>query len=100
MYGREVGDQVTTFGTTGYTLNNVFLLYDRLTGTVWYPLDDGAFDGVGGKKLGAQIPFITKPPVVPLGEWIKEHPDTTVLLGDAPKPEDEKPKHSSGARLP
>ncbi len=71
---------MTTFGTTGYTFNNVFLLYDRLSRTVWYPLKDGAFDGLGGPLQGKQIPFIDKPPITTLGEWRREHPETEVLL--------------------
>ena len=75
---------VTTFGTTGYTHNNVFLLYDRHSDTVWYPLDDGAFDGIGGTLLGQKIPFITKPPIMTLAEWQQLHPETLVLLRDEP----------------
>lgn len=76
--------EVTTFGTSGYTYNNIFLLYDRKTSTVWYPVDDGAFDAIGGPQLGAQIPFIEKPPIVTLAEWCTQHPDTQVLLEDGP----------------
>lgn len=75
---------VTTFGTTGYTYNNIFLLYDRHSDTVWYPLDDGAFDGIGGTLLGHKIPFITKPPIMTLAEWRELYPETLVLLRDAP----------------
>ncbi|MCH7701768.1 MAG: DUF3179 domain-containing protein [Planctomycetes bacterium] len=75
---------VTTFGTTGYTYNNIFLLYDRHSDTVWYPLDDGAFDGIGGTLLGHKIPFITKPPIMTLAEWRQLYPETLVLLRDAP----------------
>ena len=75
---------VTTFGTTGYTYNNIFLLYDRHSDTVWYPLDDGAFDGIGGTFLGHKIPFIAKPPIMTLAEWRRLYPETLVLLRDAP----------------
>lgn len=75
---------VTTFGTTGYTYNNIFLLYDRHSDTVWYPLDDGAFDGIGGTLLGQKIPFIAKPPIMTLAEWRELHPETLVLLRDSP----------------
>lgn len=75
---------VTTFGTTGYTYNDIFLLYDRHSDTVWYPLDDGAFDGIGGTLLGHKIPFIAKPPIMTLAEWRELHPETLVLLRDAP----------------
>ena len=82
---------VTTFGTTGYTHNNIFLLYDRHSDTVWYPLDDGAFDGIGGTLLGHKIPFITKPPITTLTQWRALHPETLVLLRDAPPALPEEP---------
>lgn len=83
VYGREVDGTVTTFGTTGYTYQRVFVLYDRATGSVWYPLDDGAFDAISGPRRGDRLPFLGKPPIVSLGEWRKSHPETDVLLDDA-----------------
>ncbi len=83
VYGREVKGKVTTFGTTGYTFNNIFVLYDRLTDTVWYPLKDGAFDAIGGERRGDQIPFLGKPPIMKLREWREANPETDVLLEDA-----------------
>lgn len=74
--------QITSFGTTGYTLRNVFLIYDRLTQSVWYPLADGAMDAIGGPRLGDRIPFIEKPPIMPLAQWLKGHPDSKVLYAD------------------
>ncbi len=87
VYGREIDGTVTTFGTTGYTYNNTFVLYDRLTGSVWYPMSDSGFDAIGGPALGRWIPFLAKPAVVPLSEWLKAHPETQVLLGDAEAPD-------------
>lgn len=83
VYGREVNDQVTTFGTTGYTFNNIFVLYDRLTDSVWYPLKDGAFNAIGGRRHGDRIPFLEKPPILKLGDWREAHPETDVLLDDS-----------------
>ncbi len=94
VYGREIDGETVTFGTTGYTFNNVFVLYDRKTDAIWYPLDDGGLDAIGGNRHGDKIPFIEKPPVETLGEWLGKHPDSQVLLDDAgnletnPTPED------------
>ena len=68
------------FGTTGYTMNNVFLLYDRRTESIWYPIKNGAFDAVSGEQKGAKIPFVAKPARIPLGKWRGKHPDTLVML--------------------
>ena len=43
VYGREIDGELTTFGTTGYTYKNTFLLYDRATESMWYPLKKGEF---------------------------------------------------------
>ena len=55
VYGREVDGTVTTFGTTGYTYDRVFVLYDRLTRSVWYPLDDEAFVWLSGNNRRAKV---------------------------------------------
>lgn len=80
MYGRDLDGEPVDFGTTGYTNNNVFVLYDRKTGSVWYPLSDGTLDAVSGPKKGEKIEFIAKPEVMTLGEWQARHPDTLVML--------------------
>lgn len=96
VYGRELNGTVTTFGTTGYTFNNTFVLYDRLTGSVWYPRNDSGFDAIGGSARGGWIPFLGKPAVMPLSQWLEAHPDTQVLLGDADAPEVVIPEVGSG----
>ena len=73
---------MTTFGTTGYTHHDIFLLYDRVTRSVWYPLGHGAFDAIGGPMLGKKLAILSEPPVVTLRAWLAEHPDSLVLLGD------------------
>jgi hypothetical protein len=78
--GREIDGRTAEFGTTGYTMNNVFVLYDRSTGSVWYPLTDESFDAVAGPVKGAQIEFVAKPDKMPLRDWVAAHPDTLVLL--------------------
>jgi Protein of unknown function (DUF3179) len=97
VYGREIDGEVTTFGTTGYTFDNTFVLYDRKTESVWYPLKEGSFDAIGGSKSGSQIPFIASPPITTLAEWQSKHPDTLVLLEDAPAEEEPPTDSEDGA---
>lgn len=80
MCARTIEGQTVSFGTTGYTMNNVFVLYDRSTDSVWYPLKDDSFDAVSGPFRGRALKFIAKPAVMRLHEWAAEHPDTLVLL--------------------
>ena len=72
------------FGTSGYTMNNVFVLYDRNSDSVWYPLSEDSFDGVSGPNKGKRLDFIAKPEVMRLHEWAKMHPGTQVLLPPPP----------------
>lgn len=82
VHGREHNGETFEFGVSGYVYNNVFLLFDRPTRSLWYPLDDTQWTAVGGPRLGDVIPFIEEPRVMPLGEWLEQHPNSTVLLGD------------------
>ena len=92
VHGREKGSQVDRFGVSGYVYHNTFLIFDRGTESLWYPLDDTRWTAVSGPRKGETIPFIAKPPVVALGEWRKKHPNTVVLLGSKQKIERDKEK--------
>lgn len=82
MHGRGEGESTFEWGVSGYVYDNVFIIYDRETESLWYPLSDTAWTAVAGPRKGEVIPFIDEPAVVPLGEWRGEHPETVVLLGD------------------
>lgn len=69
------------FGVSGYVHKNIFLIFDRRTESLWYPLDDSKWTAISGPRKGESIPFIEEPPVIKLGEWRAKHPKTTVLLG-------------------
>jgi predicted metalloprotease with PDZ domain len=60
-------------------MDDVFVLYDRASDTVWYPRG-AALEGVGGKLKGRRISFVDEPVPLVLGEWLDAHPDSTVLL--------------------
>ena len=61
-------------------MDNVFVLYDRATQSVWYPGEDGTLQAVGGIRRGTSIPFLDEPAPVTLAAWLKLHPESTVLL--------------------
>ena len=88
VHGRENKASVDQFGVSGYVYKNVFLIFDRKTESLWYPLDDTKWTAASGPRKGETIPFITEPPVVKLGEWRKQHPETVVLMGSQSKIED------------
>ncbi len=81
VHGRVNGGAIDDFGVSGYVYKDVFLLYDRRTESLWYPLDDTMWTAISGPRQGETIPFEAKPAVMTLGEWRQMHPDTRVLLG-------------------
>ncbi|MBT4496911.1 MAG: DUF3179 domain-containing protein [Gemmatimonadetes bacterium] len=49
MYSREIDGKVLSLEASGWTYRKTFVLYDRETGTLWYPLPDRAgLTGVAG----------------------------------------------------
>jgi len=49
---------------------------------MWYPSRRDSFTATSGRMRGKTIPIIENPAVVSLEEWVSQHPDTLVLLGD------------------
>lgn len=81
VHGREKDGEAEKFGVSGYVYKNVFLIFDRKTESLWYPLDDKGWTALAGPRKGEKIPFLAEPPILTLGEWRKKHPNTKVLLG-------------------
>lgn len=80
VYGREIDGKVTTFGTTGYTYRNTFVLYDRQTESVWFPYKPKEMNALSGQYAGNALPFLAEPELVPLADWRKNHPSSLVLV--------------------
>ena len=80
MCTREVGGETVEFGTSGYTHNSVFVLYDRTTRSVWHPMTAHTLDAVSGARQGDSLQLLAEPAPTPLSEWVALHPATTVLL--------------------
>lgn len=80
MCTRELDGQAIEFGTTGYTMESVFVLYDRSSDSVWYPTSDEQLEAVSGPRRGESIAILDEPAPITLGEWLDLHPESTVLL--------------------
>lgn len=91
VHGRTHDGSTFEFGVSGYVYRNTFLLHDRATESLWYPLDDHRWTAIAGPRQGETIPFIAEPGVMMLAEWRNLHPDTEVLLGDRSDVEPEGP---------
>ena len=83
VHGRTKDGKIDEFGVSGYVYKNVFIIFDRRTESLWYPLDDMKWTAISGKRKGETIAITDEPGLVPLGEWRKKHPNTRVLLGSA-----------------
>ena len=80
MCPRELDGKQVEFGTSGYTMDDVFVLYDRGSDSIWYPIDDQTFQAVGGDKQGESLAILDEPAPMALGDWLDREPDTLVLL--------------------
>ena len=69
MNGREKNGQLDRFGVSGYVYHNVFLIFDRKTESLWWPIDEDGWTAISGPRKGEKIKFDEKPAPVPLGKW-------------------------------
>ena len=77
---REIDGEVVTFGTTGFTYDRTFVLYDRKTESVWYPYKSNELNALSGHYAGKALPWLSKTAPVTLADWRDEHADTLVLV--------------------
>lgn len=77
LYEGKVNGQVETFGTSGFLYQSNKLMYDRTTDSLW---QQQTGKPVVGELVGSGIQLDVLPMTVTRwGDWIEEHPDTTVL---------------------
>ncbi len=77
MYSRTIDGEILTLAASGWTYKNTFVLYDKESGTLWYPSDKGLM-GIQGKYFKRwleKIPFKK----TTWEKWKKEYPDTEIL---------------------
>lgn len=80
MYDSELNGEPVTFGTSGFLYQNNKLMYDRTTNTLWHSLTG---EPVVGELVGSGIELDRRPvTVTSWGEWLQEHPETTVVSVD------------------
>ena len=77
MYSAKIEGTATSFGTSGLLYRSNKLMYDRETNTIWHQF-------TGEPVIGPLVDSGIKLPFFPValttwGEWLEEHPDTTVL---------------------
>jgi len=77
VYDSELNGQDVTFGTSGFLYQNNKLMYDRTTNSLWHSLTG---EPVVGSLATSGIELERYPvTVTSWGEWIEQHPDSTVV---------------------
>ena len=86
VFDRRIGGSTREFGLSGLMLDSAHLLYDRSVEpsgngppSLWSPIRLGA---VAGPSEGALLPLIPWVSVTRWSDWLAEHPETTVAIGD------------------
>ncbi len=77
MYGREIDGRVLTIAPSGWTYEDVFVLYDKETGSLWYP-DWRGLKAIQGELFGERLRKLSSDDTS-WGEWVSDHPESAIL---------------------
>ncbi len=77
MYSRTIDGRTLTLVPSGWTYDNTFVLYDRETGTLWYPYRKG-LKGIQGRYFKQWLPKLPSDDTR-WKRWQRKHPDTRLL---------------------
>ncbi len=77
MYSAKINGEPTTFGTSGLLYRSNKVMYDRLTNSLWRMFTGEPVVGPLADS-GIKLPFFPVE-LTTWGEWVAQHPDTTVL---------------------
>jgi hypothetical protein len=81
VYERTLDGESVSLGSSGYCYQEVFVLYDRSTDSLWYPKDEG-LTAITGQLVGKRLPFLNvQAEETTWGEWRKRYPNTEVVVG-------------------
>ena len=77
VYSRKIDGQVLTLAPSGWTYQNTFVLYDKETGTLWYPYEEGLM-GIQGVYFKRWLPKMDSNDTH-WKYWKRRHPDSLIL---------------------
>lgn len=78
VYGRKVGENVLTFGVSGYLYQSDVLMYDHQTESFWSQLQ---FEAVAGPMTGTKLDVLPSR-MMTFAALKQRHPEASVLMGD------------------
>ena len=76
VYSRQIDGRNLTLAPSGWTYKYTFVLYDKETGTLWYPNEKGLM-GIQGHFFNRILPEIESEDTN-MGQWVDKHPQTRV----------------------
>jgi len=77
VYSREIDGQILTLAPSGWTYKRTFVLYDKETGTLWYPYSKGLM-GIQGAYFQRWLPKISSIDTS-WRDWARNHPSTRLM---------------------
>lgn len=77
MYSREIDGKALTLIPSGWTYERTFVLYDKESGSLWYP-DDGRLLCIQGKYFERTLPELPMKDTI-WGRWSRKHPNSEFL---------------------
>jgi hypothetical protein len=80
VYGRAIDGEALSFGNSGYTYEDAFVLYDRKTDSLWYPRPEG-LRAMSGHYAGHVLPVLCEIEQTTWGTWRRRYPHTQVIVG-------------------
>lgn len=77
MYSRRIDGMTLILAPSGWTYEDTFVLYDRETGSLWYPYEEG-LRGIQGRFFGESLPAVHSEDTR-WGEWVARYPRSKIL---------------------
>jgi len=77
VYSREIDGQTLNLSPSGWAYKNTFVLYDKESGTLWYPTWRG-LKGIQGKYNGRILKDVDSKDTN-WGKWLSKNPNSKIL---------------------
>ena len=77
MYSRQIDGRNITLVPSGWTYQNTFVLYDKETGSLWYPYRNG-LKGIEGVYFKTELPMLDFEDTH-WEKWQKKHPESKIM---------------------
>ena len=77
VYSREIDGRTLTLVPTGWTYDSTFVLYDRETGSLWYPYEKGLMS-IQGAYFKRWLPVMSSHDTH-WKDWVQKHPESKLM---------------------